>query len=104
MTDHQDLLLGSLLPLALFAGCVAGALWADTALASGGSGEFCSQIVAIADFFDALRSNRPYRAGWETERILGVMREDAGTAFSPSLLVSFERCLRETPSAGQGPR
>jgi len=64
----------------------------------------CSQIVAIADFFDALRSNRPYRAAWETERILGVMREDAGIAFSPRLLVSFERCLRETPSAGQGPR
>jgi len=55
----------------------------------------CSQIVAIADFFDALRSNRPYRDGWEAERILSLMREDAGGAFSPRLLANFEALLRE---------
>ena len=56
----------------------------------------CSQIVAIADFFDALRSNRPYRAGWEAERILSLMREEVGRAFNPVLLASFEALLRET--------
>jgi hypothetical protein len=55
----------------------------------------CSQIVAIADFFDALRSHRPYRAGWEPERILSLMREEVGQAFSPVLLASFESLLRE---------
>jgi HD-GYP domain-containing protein (c-di-GMP phosphodiesterase class II) len=55
----------------------------------------CSQIVAIADFFDALRSNRPYRVGWDAERILSLMREEAGQAFSPVLLASFETLIRE---------
>jgi len=55
----------------------------------------CSQIVAISDFFDALRSNRPYRAGWDAERILSLMREEVGQAFSPVLLAGFESLLRE---------
>jgi HD-GYP domain-containing protein (c-di-GMP phosphodiesterase class II) len=63
----------------------------------------CSQIVAIADFFDALRSNRPYRAGWEAERILSLMREDAGRAFSPRLLANFEALLREALEKEESP-
>lgn len=63
----------------------------------------CSQIVAISDFFDALRSNRPYRAGWEAERILSLMREEAGRAFSPRLLANFEALLREALRKEEGP-
>ena len=66
------------------------------ALRAGEKGQHvCSQIVAIADFFDALRSNRPYRAGWEAEKILSLMREEAGRAFNPVLLAGFEAILRE---------
>jgi len=53
----------------------------------------CSQMIAISDFFDALRSNRPYREGWKIERILGLMREEVGTSFSPVLLSNFEAIL-----------
>jgi HD superfamily phosphohydrolase YqeK len=53
----------------------------------------CSQIVAIADFFDALRSNRPYREGLSVEKILGMMREDVGSGFNPTLLANFEAIL-----------
>jgi HD-GYP domain-containing protein (c-di-GMP phosphodiesterase class II) len=63
----------------------------------------CSQIVAISDFFDALRSNRPYRAGWEAERILSLMREEAGRAFSPRLLANFEALLREALRKEESP-
>ncbi len=53
----------------------------------------CSQIIAISDFFDALRSNRPYREGWSIERILSLMREEAGTSFNPFLVANFEALL-----------
>lgn len=73
------------------------------ALRTGKKGQHvCSQIVAIADFFDALRSNRPYRAGWDAERILSLMREEVGQAFSPVLLANFESILREALGTAGG--
>lgn len=62
-------------------------------VAGGGEQHECSQIVAIADFFDALRSNRPYREGLSVEKILGMMREDVGKGFNPTLLANFEAIL-----------
>ena len=35
----------------------------------------CTMIVSIADVFDALRSNRPYRQGLATVRIRSIMGE-----------------------------
>lgn len=48
-----------------------------------------SQIVAIADFFDALRSNRPYRASLTVEEVLRMMQQGAGKDFNPALLGTF---------------
>lgn len=36
----------------------------------------CSQIVAIADFFDALRSKRPYKKDREIKEILNPFLVD----------------------------
>ena len=47
------------------------------------------RIVAIADVFDALTSDRPYKQAWTVERTLEVMRKDAGTHFDPTLLPLF---------------
>jgi cyclic di-GMP phosphodiesterase len=47
------------------------------------------RIVAIADVFDALTSDRPYRARLPLERALEVMREGRGTHFDPVLLDCF---------------
>jgi HD-GYP domain-containing protein (c-di-GMP phosphodiesterase class II) len=38
-----------------------------------------SQIVAVADVFDALTADRPYRAGLSVEEAFQLMRPDAGT-------------------------
>ena len=54
-----------------------------------------SQIIAVADFYEALRAERPYRAGMETRKILGFMEEGAGTDFNPLLVNNFIRALRE---------
>jgi HD-GYP domain-containing protein (c-di-GMP phosphodiesterase class II) len=48
-----------------------------------------SQIVALADFYDALRSHRPYRRSLQTSEVLGIMQKESGTGFNPGLLRSF---------------
>jgi putative nucleotidyltransferase with HDIG domain len=49
----------------------------------------CTMIVSIADVFDALRSNRPYRQGLATARIRAIMSEQGNPAFNQSLLKRF---------------
>ena len=59
---------------------------------AGLSGEkipLAGRIVAIADVFDALTSNRPYRARLPLERALQIMRKGGGTHFDPVLLDCF---------------
>ena len=46
-------------------------------------------IVSIADVFDALRSNRPYREGLATSRIRSIMSEQGNPAFNQVLLRRF---------------
>jgi putative nucleotidyltransferase with HDIG domain len=49
----------------------------------------CTMIVSIADVFDALRSNRPYRQGLATDRIRAIMGEQGNPAFNQTLLKRF---------------
>ena len=46
-------------------------------------------VVNIADVFDALRSNRPYRQGLATDRIRAIMGEQGNPAFNQRLLKRF---------------
>jgi HD-GYP domain-containing protein (c-di-GMP phosphodiesterase class II) len=48
-----------------------------------------SQIVAIADVFDALRSFRPYRKSLTKDEVLAIMKKGAGTDFNPFLVDNF---------------
>jgi len=49
----------------------------------------CTMVVSVVDVFDALRSNRAYRAGLATDRIKSIMGQQDGTAFHPALLRRF---------------
>src|SRR3954470_15701286 len=49
----------------------------------------CTMIVSIADVFDALRSNRPYREGMANVRIRNIMGERGNPAFNQVLLKRF---------------
>jgi putative two-component system response regulator len=42
------------------------------------------RIVAVADVFDALTSERPYKQAWPQERALRFLREGRGTHFDPA--------------------
>jgi putative two-component system response regulator len=53
------------------------------------------RIVAVADVFDALTSERPYKKAWEVERALEFLREGSGTHFDPRCVDAFVRDFDE---------
>lgn len=48
-----------------------------------------SRIFALADVWDALTSNRPYRPAWPREKALEYIRENSGSHFEPALVEVF---------------
>lgn len=53
-----------------------------------------SRIVQVADVFDALRTDRPYRQGLPVPKIVEMMRNDEGSFFDGDLLqIFFERIV-----------
>lgn len=48
-----------------------------------------ARIVAIADVFDALGSERVYKKAWELERIYDLLRRESGKHFDPKLIDLF---------------
>ncbi len=50
---------------------------------------FLARILCVADTFDALRSERPYRPGRNAEESLEVIVECSGTQFDPEAVEAF---------------
>ena len=48
-----------------------------------------ARIVAVADAFDAMNSNRPYRRGMTEQIAMGEIVKGAGTQFDPDLVKPF---------------
>ena len=48
-----------------------------------------ARIVAIADVFDALTTERPYKAAWEVEKAVELIEQEAGRHFDPILVSAF---------------
>jgi putative two-component system response regulator len=48
-----------------------------------------ARIVAVADFFDALTHERPYRAAFPVERTLAMVRSSVGSHFDPRVGEAF---------------
>jgi methanogenic corrinoid protein MtbC1 len=58
------------------------------------------RIVAVADVFDALTSDRVYRKAFSVDEAIGMMREQRGRHFDPVLLDAFMEVLgRSGPDA-----
>jgi putative nucleotidyltransferase with HDIG domain len=66
--------------------------WNGTGYPRGLKGEeipLAARIFAVADVYDALTSDRPYRKGWPPERALDYIREQSGTGFDPRVVETF---------------
>jgi putative two-component system response regulator len=48
-----------------------------------------SRIVAVADVFDALTSERPYKKAWEIEAAVDFLNNGAGSHFDPDCVKAF---------------
>jgi putative two-component system response regulator len=72
--------------------------WDGTGYPRGLKGEeipWSARLFAIVDVWDALRSNRPYRDSWPTERVIEHIRSLSGTHFDPAAVEVFFRVLEE---------
>ena len=70
--------------------------WDGTGYPEGLSGEqipLSGRIVAVADVFDALTSDRPYKKAWSVEDAVDEIKKGSGLHFDPALVESFIRRL-----------
>jgi putative nucleotidyltransferase with HDIG domain len=54
-----------------------------------------SRIVAVADSYDAIVTDRPYRRGRPPWQAIEEIRKGAGTQFDPAVVEAFERVSRK---------
>src|ERR1039458_955923 len=47
------------------------------------------RVVAVADVFDALTHNRPYKFAWPAERAIAQIQRAAGSQFDPRVVAAF---------------
>jgi HD-GYP domain-containing protein (c-di-GMP phosphodiesterase class II) len=74
--------------------------WDGTGYPRGLKGEMIpmtARLFAVVDVWDALRSDRPYRASWPAEKIREHIRALAGTHFEPQVVDSFLKIMNEDP-------
>lgn len=57
--------------------------------------DLLSRIVAVADVYEALTADRPYRGGMHPTDALRIIVSDAGRAFDPDVVLMLEQWLRE---------
>lgn len=54
-----------------------------------------ARIFAVADVYDALTSERPYRKAWSKEDALNYIKEQAGKHFDPKVVQVFLKLMEE---------
>ncbi|HEU4827988.1 MAG TPA: HD domain-containing phosphohydrolase [Gemmatimonadales bacterium] len=57
--------------------------------------EYASRLVHVCDVYDALRTKRPYREAWESERAIAYIEGRAGIEFDPAIARSFVAMMRQ---------
>src|SRR5436309_10080671 len=73
--------------------------WEGTGYPRGLKGEqipLAARICAVANVWDALRSNVPYRPAWSQERAIDYIREQAGKHFDPAVVDVFLRLIGQS--------
>jgi putative nucleotidyltransferase with HDIG domain len=53
-----------------------------------------ARIIAVADAFEAMTSERPHRSALEVEKAIKELREKAGTQFDPDVVKAFVKVIK----------
>ena len=76
--------------------------WDGSGYPRGLAGEdipIAARMFAVVDVWDALRSDRPYRAGWSHERVMSHIASLSGTHFDPEAVEAFLSIADVQPAA-----
>jgi HD-GYP domain-containing protein (c-di-GMP phosphodiesterase class II) len=71
--------------------------WDGTGYPQGLKGEqipLAARIFAVADVWDALTSDRPYRPAWSSEEAQNYIREQSGKHFDPKVVELFFKVIQ----------
>jgi putative nucleotidyltransferase with HDIG domain len=60
-----------------------------------------ARILAVADVFDALISDRPYRDGMELARVLEIIEQEKGKQFDPRVVQVFLEIIEKKKRTGK---
>jgi len=59
-----------------------------------------ARIFAIADVYDALSPDRPYRPKWDELDVMKYIHDHGGSFFDPQIVSFFLQMIEENPSIG----
>lgn len=60
-----------------------------------------ARILAVADVFDALISDRPYRDGMQLSRVLEIIEQENGKQFDPIVVQAFFKVIEKEKRTGK---
>ena len=77
--------------------------WNGEGYPQGLSGEgipLAARIFSVADVWDALRSDRPYRKKWSEEETTSHMLSISASYLDPDIVITFMECIKEIRNCG----
>jgi HD-GYP domain-containing protein (c-di-GMP phosphodiesterase class II) len=60
---------------------------------------FGARVLAVADSYDAMTRDRPYRRAMSTQQAGQILRAGRGTQWDPVVVDAFLRCIELAPDA-----
>ncbi len=60
-----------------------------------------ARIFAVADYFDAVTSDRPYRPGMDRKRVIESIKQEAGHQFDPKVVQAFLEVMAQEDREGE---
>lgn len=60
-----------------------------------------ARIITVADVYDALTSNRPYKEAWDSDRAFDFLRDHSGIKFDPDCVRILQACRADIEAIGR---